>query len=89
VRRKVRRIVVMVVLVAVMTATLALSAPPAMAFIHTAVPAGDCAASENAADNESAEDAINGHNPAKAPVSDTRPIVNAPAPDTLDTCHHK
>jgi hypothetical protein len=78
----VRRIVVMVAMAAVVTAMLALSASPAMAFIHTTVPAGDCAASENAADNETAEDAINEHNPVKAPVSDTHPIVDAPAPDT-------
>ena len=77
-----RRIVVMVAMAAVVSAMLALSASPAMAFIHTTVPAGDCAASENAADNETAEDAINEHNPVKAPVSDTNPIVDAPAPDT-------
>jgi len=77
----------MVVLAAVMAATLALSASPAFAFIHTTVPAGQCAHSEQAADNETAEEAIIDHNPMKGPVfEDTGVIVDAPAPDT---CPHK
>jgi len=86
----VRRIVGLVVLTAVITAMLALSASPAMAFIHTTLPAGFCAASasgENAADNGTAEDAINAHNPVKAPVGEDNPIVDVPAESTAP-CHH-
>ena len=82
-----RRIVVLVVLPAVMTAMLALSASPAMAFIHTTLPAGFCAASENAADNENAEDMIIEHNPAKGPgLQQTGVIVDVPAEATAP-CH--
>ena len=83
-----RRIVVLVVMTAVITAMLAaLSASPAMAFIHTTLPAGSCAASENAADNELAEDMIIEHNPAKGPgLEQTGGIVDVPAPATAP-CH--
>ena len=82
-----RRVVVMLVLTAVMTAMLALSASPALAFIHTTLPAGSCAASENAADNELAEDMIIEHNPAKGPgLEQTGVIVDVPAPATAP-CH--
>ena len=40
-------------------------AAPAFAFIHTSKPAGQCAASEQAGDNETAEDAIVTHNKAQ------------------------
>ena len=81
------RIIVMAVLAAVVTAMLALSASPAMAFIHGTVPAGGCAANPEAApfeaaDNETAEDAIVERNPVKGPVVEqTHLIVDAPAPD--------
>jgi len=65
----------MAVLAAVMTAMLALSASPAMAFIHDYIPAGDCATSDLAGDNETAEEQL--------PVN---PIQTPPAPDDLGTC---
>ena len=89
-----RRIVVMAVLAAVMTAMLALSASPAMAFIHGTVPAGSCAANPevapfDAADNETAEEAIEDKNPVKGPVvEETHLIVDAPAPEDV-SCAHK
>jgi hypothetical protein len=46
------------------------SAAPAFGFIHEFIPAGQCAASENAGDNETAED----HLPRV-------PIETPPAPD--------
>ena len=66
-----RRIVIMAVLAAVMTAMLALSASPAMAFIHEFIPVGQCAASDQAGDNETAE-----------PNLPRNPIQTPPAPDT-------
>jgi hypothetical protein len=66
-----RRIAIMAVLAAVITAMLALSASPAMAFIHDFIPAGQCAASDQAGDNETAE----AHLPRV-------PIERPPAPDT-------
>ena len=66
-----RRIVIMAVLAAITTAMLALSASPAMAFIHDFIPAGQCATSDLAGDNETAE--------AKLPRN---PIQTPPAPDT-------
>ncbi len=53
-----KRIVAMVVLAAVMTAVLALSASPAMAFHHGFIPAGECAAEENASNNPTAREAL-------------------------------
>ena len=50
---------------------LSMSAAPAFAFIHEYIPAGQCAASENAGDNETAED----HLPRV-------PVEQPPAPDT-------
>jgi hypothetical protein len=83
----VRRVVVMLMLTAAMTAMLALSASPAMAFIHTTLPAGSCTAIENAADNENTEDMIIEHNPAKRPgLQQTGVIVDVPAPSTAP-CH--
>jgi hypothetical protein len=67
----VRRMALLLVAVAVMTAMLALSAAPAMAFIHEFIPAGACAASDQAGDNETAE----AHLPRV-------PIETPPAPDT-------
>ena len=69
-----RRLVFVLVVAAVVTAMLALSAAPAFAFIDEFIPAGDCAASasgENAADNETAAE----HLPRV-------PIQMPPAPDT-------
>lgn len=88
-----RRIVLLVVLTAVITAMLALSASPAMAFIHTTLPAGFCAANPEAApfeaaDNELAEAMIKEHNPAKGPgLTQTGVIVDVPAESTAP-CHH-
>ena len=83
-----RRIVVLVVMTAVITAMLAaLSASPAMAFIHTTLPAGSCAASDMAADNDLAEGMIEEQNPAKGPgLEQTGVIVDVPAPATAP-CH--
>ena len=53
-----KRIVAMVVLAAVMTAVLALSASPAMAFHHGFIPAGECAADQNASNNTTAREAL-------------------------------
>ena len=66
-----RRMALLLVAVAVMTAMLALSAAPAMAFIHEFIPAGECATSDQAGDNETAE----AHLPRV-------PIERPPAPDT-------
>jgi hypothetical protein len=94
----VKRIVAMFMLAAVMTAMLALSASPAMAFIHDTVPAGSCAANPpkpheflegGAGDNERAEGAIEDKNPVKGPVVEkTHLIVDAPAPSDV-SCAHK
>ncbi len=56
-----KRIVAMVVLAAVMSAVLALSASPAMAFHHNFIPAGECAAGAsepNASHNPTATEAL-------------------------------
>jgi hypothetical protein len=66
----VRRLVLVLMLAAVVTTMLALSAAPAFAFIHEFIPAGQCASSEQAGDNETAE----GHLPRV-------PIETPPAPD--------
>ena len=50
-----RRLVVVLVVAAVVSTMLALSAGPAFAFIHDVIPAGACAASDQAGDNETAE----------------------------------
>jgi hypothetical protein len=50
--------------------TLSVAGAPAFAFIHEFIPAGQCAASENAGDNETAE----AHLPRV-------PIETPPAPD--------
>ena len=59
-------------LAAVMTASLlmVMMASPAFAFIHDFIPAGQCAASDQAGDNETAEE----HLPRV-------PIATPPAPD--------
>jgi hypothetical protein len=66
----VRRLALLLMVAVVMTAMLALSAAPAMAFIHEFIPAGQCATSDQAGDNETAED----HLPRV-------PIETPPAPD--------
>jgi len=66
----VRRLALLLMVAVVMTAMLALSAAPAMAFIHEFIPAGQCATSGQAGDNETAED----HLPRV-------PIETPPAPD--------
>ena len=55
-----RRLALLLVVAAVMTAMLALSASPALAFIHTRIPAGSCPqpAAHEAADNDTAENAL-------------------------------
>jgi hypothetical protein len=67
----VRRLVFVLVVAAVVATMLALSAGPAFAFIHDFIPAGACAASDQAGDNETAE--------AQLPRV---PIEQPPAPDT-------
>ena len=66
-----RRIALLLIVATVMTMMLAWSASPAMAFIHEFIPAGACAASDQAGDNETAE----AHLPRV-------PIERPPAPDT-------
>ena len=51
-------VVTSVLLLGMMTA-------PAFAFIHTTIPAGQCAASNKARDNDPAEEAIKGQNKAQ------------------------
>ena len=63
----------MAVLAAITTAMLALSASPAMAFIHDFIPAGQCAASDMAGDNETAEDELPRNPIQTPPASDTCP----------------
>ena len=65
-----RRLVFVLVVAAVVSTMLALSAGPAFAFIHDFIPAGACAASDQAGDNETAE--------AQLPRV---PIERPPAPD--------
>ncbi len=48
------------------------TAAPAFAFIHVTVPAGECAASAEAGNNDNAGDAIRDKNPAQDP-----PVGNA------------
>jgi len=73
----VRRLVFVLVVAAVVSTMLALSAGPAFAFIHDFIPAGDCAASDQAGDNETAE--------AQLPRN---PIGMPPAPDNCPA-HNK
>ena len=61
----------LVALVAAALLMLSMAAAPAFAFIHEFIPAGQCAASEMAGDNETAEE----HLPRV-------PIQQPPAPDT-------
>jgi hypothetical protein len=61
----------LVAVVAALLLMLSMTAAPAFAFIHAYIPAGECAASEQAADNETAE----AHLPRV-------PIEEPPAPDT-------
>jgi hypothetical protein len=63
----------MAVLAAVVTAMLALSASPAMAFIHEFIPAGQCATSDMAGDNETAEDQLPRNPIQTPPAQDTCP----------------
>jgi hypothetical protein len=72
----VRRLVLMLVVAAVVTALLALSAAPAFAFIHEFIPAGDCAANEHAGDNETAEE----HLP-RVPIERPPAPNDCPAPN--------
>ena len=72
-----RRLVFVLVVAAVVSTMLALSAGPAFAFIHDFIPAGACAASDQAGDNETAE----AHLP-------RNPIEKPPAPDTCPA-HNK
>ena len=65
-----KRILVLLSVVALMVMMPAMSVAPAFAFIHDFVPAGQCAASEQAADNETAE--------AHVPQV---PVQTPPAPD--------
>ena len=60
----------MLLVLVVATMLVSATAAPAFAFIHEFIPAGDCAASEQAGDNETAED----HLPRV-------PIQRPPAPD--------
>jgi hypothetical protein len=61
----------LVAVVAALLLMLSMTAAPAFAFIHEFIPAGACAQSDNAGDNETAE----GHLPRV-------PIEMPPAPDT-------
>ena len=58
-------------------------AAPAFAFIHTTIPAGQCAASEQAGDNETAEDAIVTHNKAQE-----LPVGNAQGAKQSEAAEH-
>ena len=56
---------------------------PAFAFIHTTIPAGQCAASEQAGDNETAEHAIVTHNKAQE-----LPVGNAQGAEQSRAAEH-
>ena len=58
-------------------------AAQAFAFIHTTIPAGQCAASEQAGDNETAEDAIVTHNKAQ-----DLPVANAQGTEQSRAAEH-
>ncbi len=64
-----RRIMLTLVVALLLVAA---TAAPAFAFIHVTVPAGDCAASDQAGDNPTAGAAIVEKNPAQDP-----PVGNA------------
>jgi hypothetical protein len=56
---------------------------PAFVFIHTTIPAGQCAASEQAGDNETAEEAIVEHNKAQE-----LPVGNAQVTEQSQAAEH-
>ncbi len=64
-----RRIILTLVIALVLVGA---TAAPAFAFIHVTVPAGECAASEQAGNNPTAGAAIEDKNPAQDP-----PVGNA------------
>ena len=66
-----RKLTVLVAAALVSALMLTMTAAPAFAFIHDFIPAGQCAASDQAGDNETAE--------AQLPRV---PIETPPAPDT-------
>lgn len=59
---------------------LVVSATPAFAFIHSTIPAGQCAASDMAGDNETAEDALIEHNEAQdLPIGNSQGLARSRA----------
>jgi hypothetical protein len=58
---------------------LVMMAAPALAHIHVTIPAGDCATSDQAANNQTAKNAILFKNPEKDPP--LGPAGTSPAPD--------
>jgi hypothetical protein len=69
-------VVTSVLLLGMMTA-------PAFAFIHSTIPAGECAASDQAGDNETAEKVILKHNKAQ-----TLPVGNAQGAEQSQAAKH-
>ena len=67
-----RKLTVLVAAALVSALMLTMTAAPAFAFIHVTVPAGECAASDQAGDNPTAGAAIVEKNPAQDP-----PVGNA------------
>ena len=61
---------------------LTMTAAPAFAFIHDFIPAGQCANSEQAGDNETAESAIVNKNPERDPPLGPPSQEGPPAPNT-------
>jgi len=56
------------------------SAAPAFAFIHNTIPAGQCASSNLAGDNETAEDALIAHNEAQdIPIGNSHGLAKSQA----------
>ena len=74
-----KRILVLVTVVVLM---MAMTASPAFAFIHEFIPAGECAASDQAGENQTAGAAIVNKNPERDPPLGPPSQQGPPAPDT-------
>ena len=66
-----RKLAVLLAAALVSAMMLTMTAAPAFAFIHTFIPAGECASSDQAGDNETAEEHLP-RVPIAHPASDTR-----------------
>ena len=77
-----RKLSVLLAAALVSALMLAMTAAPAFAFIHEFIPAGECAASDQAGDNQTAAAAIVNNNPERDPPLGPPSQQGPPAPDT-------